>query len=59
VTNVKTHRVNIQGIHLKAQLLADMLELLNMLLPEEHCGFLDKRDVEMFALEMVCKHVTR
>ena len=59
MVDVKAHRVNIQTIHLRAQLLADMLELLNILLPKEYCGFLDERDVEMFALQVVSKYRTR
>jgi len=46
-------------IHLKAQLLADMLELLMILLPEEDSCFLDSRDVEIFALELISSHRSR
>jgi hypothetical protein len=41
------------SIHFGAALLAEMLELLMVLLPDEHCEFLDSRDTEIFALKIV------
>jgi hypothetical protein len=52
---VNTH----DHIHLDAALLASMIELLMVLLPDEYCEFLDSRDTEIFILELAYSYRRR
>jgi len=47
------------SIHLDAALLAGMVELLMVLLPDEYCEFLDNRDTEIFMLELTSPYRRR
>lgn len=50
---------NISNIHLTAEHLAALLELLADLLSEEIDIYKHRVDIEIFAFELVCRHIDR